>query len=326
MFTRNDISCRTIFVINGLEGRKLRVSSGELLLEEKNEETGKNKTLTKIPFQKVLALLVIGHISITTPLLEKCQRYGVSLIVVKQNLRPVFFWNVTAEANFLLRQRQYLFPHDDLTIARALVKNKITNQLKALSDTRRKDPLSQDAKERCRNILAEIDSSVNYTRLMGLEGAASRAYFSAFFQDLCWVSRQPRIRTDAVNATLDIGYTLLFNYLECFLRLFGFDLYVGVYHRLWFKRKSLVCDLIEPFRCLVDKATRNAFNRNQFSEKDFVVTKGEYLLKKERSGHYHKTFLDVLIPYKNDLFLYVQKYYRCFMGQKTEEKYPNFIM
>lgn len=72
MFTLKELNFRTIFVINGQEGRRLRVSNGELLIEEKEETKEKYKTLTKIPFQKVIALFVIGHITVTSPLMEKC--------------------------------------------------------------------------------------------------------------------------------------------------------------------------------------------------------------------------------------------------------------
>lgn len=89
MFTHKDIEHRTIFVINCIEPeRRLRVSDGELMLEEVDGES--HKTLTKFPFQKILALFVIGHISVTTPLIDKCKRYGVALVVMQTNLRPVF--------------------------------------------------------------------------------------------------------------------------------------------------------------------------------------------------------------------------------------------
>ena len=107
MFTHKDIECRTIFVINCIKERSLRVSNGELLLEEQMEESDKMKTLTKLPFQKILALFIVGHIKITTPLIEKCHKFGVALMVVKPNFRPVFYWANTAEANFLLHQKQY---------------------------------------------------------------------------------------------------------------------------------------------------------------------------------------------------------------------------
>lgn len=108
------------------------------------------------------------------------------------------------------------------------------------------------------------------------------------------------------------------------MRMFGFDLYVGVYHRLWFKRKSLVCDLMEPFRCIVDKTIRTAVNRKHISEKDYDVMKGEYRLKRDLNKVYSKLFFDALVPYKQDIFKYIQSYYRCFMSGKDTAYYPKF--
>ena len=326
MFTHKDIEYRSIFVINCIHERSLRVSNGELLLEEQVEDSDKMKTLTKMPFQKILALFVIGHIRVTTPLIEKCQKFGVALVVLKPSLRPVFFWANAAEANFLLHQRQYSMDKEDITIAKVIVENKLRNQLKALADTRKKDEttnFSRSTINSCMQIVPEVN---DYESLMGMEGSAAKAFFKAFYQDHEWHQRRPRTKCDALNATLDIGYTMLFNYMECFLRMFGFDLYVGIYHRLWFKRKSLVCDIMEPFRPIIDKAVRTAWNRKQFSENDFVIQKGEYRLKHEKNGDYCRVFFDALIPYKTDVFKYVQSYYRCFMGKKSVKQYPQFLL
>ncbi len=324
MFTHKDIETRTIFIINCIDHAKgLRVSNGELLLEEQTED--KKKVLTKFPFQKILALFVIGHLTVTTPLIEKCKKYNVALVVMKPNLRPVFFWSDTAEANFLLRQRQYDLGKEDLTIARFIVENKIRNQLSALKKTRRKDELTVSAMNKCEaaiNTVADID---DYNTLMGIEGVVSRMFFSAYYQDTEWAGRKPRTKCDIMNVTLDIGYTILFNFMESFIRMFGFDLYIGVYHRLWFKRKSLVCDLIEPFRCIIDHAVLLAFNRKQFSKKDFEFNKHEWHLKYEKSADYYRVFYDELIKYKTDFFKFVQSYYRCFMGRKSVANYQMFI-
>lgn len=157
-----------------------------------------------------------------------------------------------------------------------------------------------------------------------MEGTVAKSFFAAYFQQHNWKGRHPRMKSDILNVTLDIGYTILFNYMECFLRMFSFDLYVGVYHRLWFKRKSLVCDLIEPFRCIIDHTTLLAFNRKQFSEKDFTLIKQEYRLKYEKCSDYYHVFYDALIEKKSDVFKYVQQYYRCFMGCKSTQEYPIF--
>lgn len=324
MFTHKDIEYRSIFVINCLQKRGLRVGNGELLLEEQVENSDKMKTLTKMPFQKILALFVIGHIRITTPLIEKCQKHGVALVVMKPTFRPVFFWSASAEANFLLRQRQYEFKKEDISIAKVIVANKIENQLQALKDSRKKDELTLSATQYLSAAINIIPDISDYNSLLGVEGTASKEYFSAFFQDLEWIGRRPRTKCDPLNASLDIGYTLLFNYVECFLRMYGFDLYVGVYHRLWFKRKSLVCDLMEPLRPIVDKTIRTAWNRKQFKASDFSEYKGEWHLKVENNSRYSKVFYESLISYKNELFKYIQSYYRCFMGRKSVTIYPKF--
>lgn len=321
MFTNKDLEYRSIYVVNCIKSRDLRVSNGELLLEESEDK----RTLTKLPFQKILALLIIGHIRITTPLLEKCKKFNVALVVMKPSFRPVFYWADSAEANYLLRQRQYCHHMNyDIGIARWLVSCKMRNQLALLCKTRKTDRFTDKAKLVCKEALASIEEITEYQKLMGLEGYVAKNFFSAYFQDMGWKERRPRTKCDMINATMDIGYTMLFNYVECFVSMFGFDKYIGVYHRLWFKRKSLICDLVEPFRCIIDKAIRNAINRRQISNKDFKVQRGEYILKTESNGCYMQIFFDALIKHKMDIFVFVRNYYRCFMQNKNIDQYPKF--
>lgn len=325
MFTHKDIESRSIFVVNSLDNdRTLRVRNGELLVQEQKEVDDKPATLTKVPFQKVLAIFVIGNSTITTPLIEKCKKHGVGLVVFKPNLRPVFFWSDPAEANFLLRQRQFAMESSDITVAKVLVANKIENQMANLKRSRRKDDLTLQAIEHCQAAINTVPDAKDIDSLRGIEGSAAKAYFAAFFQSLDWHGREPRLKRDPINVALDIGYTVLFNFIEAYLRLFGFDVYVGVYHRLWFKRKSLVCDIVEPFRFLVDRVVLTGFNRKQFSAKQFECYKGEYRLKRGESMVYYLAFFEVLKARKADIFKYVQAYYRCFMGRKSVTEYPKF--
>ena len=322
MFTRKDIEFRSIFVINCLEERHFKVQQGELLLQDSKTGT----TLTKFPFQKILALFIIGHATITTPLIDKCRKYGVFIAVLKPNLRPVFTYGNDAEANYLLRERQYAHSLEDLTIPLLLVKNKIGNHHRLLVNTRRKDHKTIKAINACEIAKESIVNQVKSFRdLMGIEGWVAKEFFNAYFQDLDWKQRQPRIKCDEINVTLDIGYTLLFNFVETFIRMFGFDLYCGIYHRQWFKRKSLVCDLMEPFRCIIDREVRKSFNLNHFQKKHFKVVKNEYMLLREYNGLYYKTFFSALVNYKAEVFHYIQRYYRLFMkGQLNETVFPNF--
>lgn len=322
MFTAKDIEYRSVFVINCIENKALRVSNGALMLEDTEER----KTLTKLPFQKILALFVIGHITITTPLIEHCTKNGIPLVVMKPNFRPVFFFSITAEANFLLRKKQFEIDKNDLLIPKILVANKIRNQMRLLEKTRLKSEGMEKARTQCNKALSLVSDAIDYETVMGLEGRIAKSFFAAYFEQMDWKARCPRTKIDPVNATLDIGYTILFNYIEAFVRLFGFDPYIGVYHRLWFKRKSLICDLMEPFRCLIDQQVRKAFNTKQCKADDFKLFKNEYVLKHEKSSEYTRMFYDVLIEQKTAVFKYVRDYYRCFMQQKTAIEYPQFLI
>ncbi len=319
MFTKKDIEYRSIFLINCFEEKHLKLRTGELLLQDND-----GKTLTKFPFQKVLALFIIGNTTITTPLLDKCRKHGVFISVMKMNLRPVFTFGNNAEANFLLREKQYAFDPNDLTVARNLMRLKFSNQIRLLEKTRKKDDLTQAALKTGATALETIDEIKSLSDLMGLEGWVAKFYFAAYFQDFDWHKRMPRTKCDQINVMLDIGYTMMFNFLESYARLFGFDVYIGVYHRLWFKRKSLLCDLIEPFRCIIDATIRKSLNLKKFKPSDFKQQKGEYRLKPDVASEYYKIFMAEIINYKKEIFTFFQGYYRYFMNQENSQKFPTF--
>ena len=94
-----------------------------------------------------------------------------------------------------------------------------------------------------------------------------------------WMGRYPRTKIDKNNLLLDMGYTFLFHFLEALLLLYGFDIYEGFYHRRFYQRKSLVCDIEEPFRAIIDEAMRKSFNLGQIKNSDFGFTNGQYFLK-----------------------------------------------
>lgn len=321
MFTHKDIQNRSLFVINGTEHQYLQVVSGQLVL--KNSET--KTVVTKIPFPKILAVLVIGHTSITTALIEHCNKHGIPISVMKPNFRPVFYFGNMAEANYLLRRKQYQKPSCVLPIARHLISNKIHNQYSLLIKSRYKNDEMLKSSAILENSIAQIQNVTDYKEVLGIEGNASKVFFNAYFNVFGWNQRLPRVKLDPINTTLDIGYTMLFNYIECMTRFFGFDPYVGVYHQLWFRRKSLICDLMEPFRCIIEHRVRKSFRNNEFQNSDFQVKNNVYTLKHGFAKVYTKTFFEAILKYKVEIFKYIQQYYRAFMGEKDIEQYPKFI-
>ncbi len=320
MFTHKDIDNRSLFVINGLEQQNLKVSNGRLMLED----SVTNKAITKLPFPKILGLMVIGHTTITTALIEHCNKHGVPMVVMKPNFRPVFYFGNMAEANFLLRKKQFEDGKGNLSIAKVLIRNKIQNQANLLKKTREKSIEINQFFITYENTAAAINDAQHFRELMGIEGSMAKLFFKAYYSFANWDIRQPRIKQDTINATLDIGYTMLFNYIECMTRLFGFDPYMGVYHQLWFRRKSLICDLMEPFRCIIESKIKKGLKYGTIKPSDFEKIKNAFYLKPTQKPIYTKLFFEGIIEYKPQIYKYIQQYYRCYMGRKSVAEYPIF--
>jgi CRISPR-associated protein Cas1 len=160
---------------------------------------------------------------------------------------------------------------------------------------------------------------------LGYEGNIAKIFFSSYFAEMNWKGRKPRTKYDITNTLLDRGYTTLFNFVESLLRIYGFDIYCGIYHQFFFQRKSLVCDIVEPFRCIIDQSIRKANNLQIIDKKDFEAYDNQFTLPYKNSKKYSKIFLEAIMNHKEEIFLYIQSYYRCFITDKTS-KIPNFII
>ena len=112
--------------------------------------------------------------------------------------------------------------------------------------------------------------------------------------------------------------------IDSMLMLYGFDTYCGVYHVEFYQRKSLVCDLVEPFRPLIDYEVRKAISLGQCKPEHFNVADGAYLLDIRHNKDYLKFLSKPLMDRRMDIFSYVQSYYRAVMKKKTADKYPVF--
>ncbi|MDD7403444.1 MAG: CRISPR-associated endonuclease Cas1 [bacterium] len=187
---------------------------------------------------------------------------------------------------------------------------------------------SEDVKE-CicliEQYLLRLDAeNLNLQEILGIEGMASKIYFPRIFNNIQWVGRKPRIKFDYINALLDIGYNVLFNFIDAILQAFGFDVYYGVLHTCFYMRKSLVCDIMEPMRPIIDWQIRKSINLGQFKKEDFVVIKQQYNLEYKKSAQYVRVFFESILSHKEKIFLYVRDYYRCFMKNKQISEYPVF--
>lgn len=292
-----DIQYRKLLLIQpfGPLETALRIETGNLLLTKDDEK------VDKIPLYSLLAIFIIGRLTVTTQFLRECAACGVAVFFLSESFDTYARCGAETAGNYLLRQRQYtITPDEELMHARTLITHKLHAQQAALAFFG-KPPLDLD----------DIGAVPTRESLLGTEGNISSQYFSCLFESIGWYKRLPQAKPDEINLLMDIGYTMLFNLCDAMLALFGFDTYKGFYHQLFYARKSLACDLMEPWRPLIDSTILLMYRQNVFHKKDFIVKNSSFLFADGFKGRskYARAFLKCLTSHKGEIYEYIRGYY-----------------
>lgn len=317
MLTRPDFVAKQVIVFSPMKGDKLSFRNDNALITD-----GNGKVIHQSTCYRLFALFIIGHITITSGLIQRAKKFNFAIVLMTTTLRPYCVISDFAEGNTLLRQKQYHV--NGLAPARVLVENKIANQQSLLKKKRDKTEYDRTVIEVLSGCIENIPSTQDINELMSIEGHASKVYFRAWFDNVTWFGRKPRTKYDMTNALLDIGYTMLFSYIDAVAAVFGFDRYKGVLHTQFYMRKSLICDLVEPFRIIIDKQVKKGINLQQFKEADFYVDNGQWRLKQNKNNLYTEVFIQAILEYKEDIFLYIQQFYRKVMKEDLDKLMPRW--
>ncbi len=155
-----------------------------------------------------------------------------------------------------------------LEIASSWICKKVEHQLHFLQQLKSRRPndettLSEAEKsiDDMLGALRSVTGSLEEKRgtIMGLEGVAGRVYFECLSRLLpseyrfSGRSRQPA--GDSFNAMLNYSYGVLYSLVERSCILAGLDPYIGLLHTDNYNKRSLVFDMIEPFRIIGERST-----------------------------------------------------------------------
>lgn len=319
MLSLNDFRYKQIVVhFSGGSRERLRFRADNLLIQNADGNTRLQHSC-----HRIFALFIVGEISLTSIVIQKAVQFGFPVILMKGNFRVVARINAGADGNTLLRKMQYgIEPERGMQIAQELIRQKLKNQATLLRKLRYKSDADDNALAFIEQI--RLEDATDIHALMGMEGLASREFFSAYFRPLGWIRREPRSKRDIYNLLLDIGYTYLFNFVESMLLLYGFDTYFGVLHTLFYHRKSLVCDIVEPFRCIIDSRLRKVYNLRQIDVEDFESHRGYFSLPWKNQKKYTQLFFRDILERKEDIFRFCRDYYRWFVQGKDFSAFPKF--
>lgn len=317
MLNANDFGKKQIIFLFTNAGEKLSFSNDNIVVKDRDGKVKHQSTCYRL-----FMVCVIGNISITSGLIQRSKKFGFSICLMSTTFRVYEIIGTRMEGNTLLRKRQYEYSEND--IGRKIEQNKINNQKEALKNIRSKTEEVKEGIKLLEEMVEKLDAPLEYLEVMGIEGNAARVYFPRVFNNVNWKGRKPRIKSDYINVTLDIGYTMLFNIVDSILQVYGFDTYYGVFHKCFYMRKSLVCDLMESMRPIVDYQVRKAINLGQCKEEDFELYDMRWVLKYKKNPEYIQFLMKAILEYKEEIFVYIQQYYRYFMKRKSVEQLPKF--
>lgn len=233
---------------------------------------------------KVQSILLATGAHLSTDAIELANTHNIDLVFLNKYGDPIArVWQTKMGSTAAIRRRQLEVADgaEGLAFVREWVLVKVRHQLAFLEELRHRRPEAEAlfdspvaTLQNCVTRLGELAGDLDQQRgtVMGLEGTAGRVYFACLGQlvpeTYRFDGRSRHPAKDEFNAMLNYSYGVLYSLVEKACILAGLDPFVGFLHTDNYNKKSLVFDLIEPFRILGDRATVLLFTGRRV-QKDF---------------------------------------------------------
>lgn len=250
-----------------------------------------------VSVHKVHSILVATGVMVSSDALQLAAEHNVDVVFLGGDGEPYArVWQPRLGSTAAIRRRQMeaAAGPEGLGYAREWVEAKLTHQAEFLAELRHRRP---DAHADFEAPLGTVENSLAGVRslagtleerrgsLMGLEGAAGRAYFACLGRlvpeqyRFDGRSRQPA--RDAFNAMLNYTYGVLYSLVERAVVCAGLDPCLGLLHTDGYNKPSLVFDMIEPFRILGDRTALLLFTGRRVKAEHIEPVPGGVGLTKE---------------------------------------------
>jgi CRISPR-associated protein Cas1 len=245
------------------------------------------REVTRVPMHAVRQVVVFGNVQVSTQALQTLLENDIPVVYLTGHgkfigtLAPAMPKNVgLREAQF----RKFADPSECLTLAKAVVRAKLTNQRALLMRSLRGDGdrgSDEPAARGLADLLKKLDNAASQETVLGLEGQGAALYFGEFGRFLKvqppgrgfdFTVRNRRPPRDPVNSLLSFAYALLTK--DCFAAVstVGFDPYKGFFHASRHGKPSLALDLLEEFRPVIaDSVVLTLINNEMLTPDDFLV-------------------------------------------------------
>jgi len=251
----------------------------------------------EVSVKKIESILITTSAYISTDAVKFALDNNIDIIFLDYFGNPYGrVWHSRLGSTTLIRRKQLESSTGviGLNLAQEWIICKIDNQIELLKSLKNSRPHKENALKECidfienkKIVLLKIKGVLEEKRnsIMAIEGMVAKEYFKA----LSYIipdrfkfdgrSRSPS--KDEFNCLLNYGYGVLYSMVEKGCILAGLDPYLGFIHADNYNKKSLVFDLIEIFRILVDKTVIYLFSKRKVKKEYFDQIKNGLSLNKE---------------------------------------------
>lgn len=184
-------------------------------------------------------------VSISAYLLRELARNKINTIFCDEKRNPygelVAYYNCHNSFKKISNQIKWSISSKQI-VWQEIIKQKIHNQKEVLKKANKET--YQLLNEYMNNI--EVDDSTNR------EGHAAKVYFNSLFG-----TNFSRTQDNDINAALNYGYAIILSYINKEVICNGYLTQLGIKHKNEFNEFNLTCDLMEPFRPIIDEFVYN---------------------------------------------------------------------
>ena len=239
-------------------------------------------------------------VSISTYLLKELSDYKINIIFCDEKHNPFgelkSFYNKHNTSKKIINQTKWSTKIKDNLWA-LIIKNKLINQSQLLKK------IKSDNMELILSYIPEIKIGDKTNR----EGHAAKVYFNSLFG-----KKFSRNNENSINSALNYGYAVLLSTINKEVINNGYLTQLGIHHKNEFNDFNLSCDLMEPFRIIIDSFVY--FNK----EKEFNT---DYKLSIINIFNNYYTYKNKKYTLKDILKMYVKNTLECLDNNKTYQEF-----
>lgn len=196
------------------------------------------------------------NISITSSILIEMVKRKINIIFCDEKHNPLAQLNSLYGSHNTSKRLQEQIKWDNVLkdiIWKEIIKQKIKNQKYVLKKYGR-DKNNWE-------LLENFESNVVNGDFTNREGHAAKVYFNSLFYE-----GFSRNNNDDINMILNYGYSIILSLFNRTIISFGYLTQIGIHHKNEYNQFNFSCDLMEPFRPLIDIIACKCFISNTYNK------------------------------------------------------------